>query len=93
MRRERNEWAKSHGVKHSVVDYNPQPINNQGIPIKEMQVGSHQIYIKGDMPYLDTFGVLSDHELVHFVKRQHGDLAKVIVAKVCLQAQLDSLNN
>lgn len=92
LRSERNEWALSKGKKYSVRDYNPQPILNQGIPIKEMQVGYHRIFIEDTIPYLDTFGILTDDQLAEFVKRQH-DLAKVIVAKACLKAQLDSLNN
>ncbi|MBP6236757.1 MAG: hypothetical protein KA536_11465 [Saprospiraceae bacterium] len=93
LRSENNEWAKSRGNQYSVVDYNPQPIQNEGIALKEMQVGQHRLYLLNGTYFIDTYGILTDKELVEFTKRQQSPSAKVIVAKACLQAQLDSLNN
>lgn len=93
LRGERNAFAKSGGTQYAVVDYNPQPINNEGIILKELQIGHHRIYKKDGVYYLDTYGILTDKQLVEFANRQQSSSAKIIVAKACLQAQLDSLNN
>lgn len=92
-RREYNKFIESEGKENNVIDYNPQPIANEGVALLEKEVGDHRLYkAENDIYVLDTYGILTDAELAEFASKQQTPSAKQIVALAGLKQQLDSLN-
>lgn len=89
---EYSDFINSNGQKNKISGFLEQPIQTDGNSLLETKSGNHSIFMKNNIFYFKTWGILNDNELSALIGVQQTQIAQSIVAREGLGHQLLILN-